>query len=152
VHADGELHDTPSKTSLSVGDVLGLGTMDHTDPFHDSVSVCEDCGGSTLENPTAVHADGPLHDTPFRKLVWAKAALGLGTMDHTEPFHDSIKVRSGSPPGLELPTAKQADGLVHDTPSKTSLSVGDVLGLGTMDHTDPFHDSISVRCVESLVV
>jgi hypothetical protein len=152
VHADGELHDTPSKTSFSVGEVLGLATMDHTEPFHVSISVCEERGGSTLENPTAVHENGPLHDTLFRKFVGAKATLGLGTMDHDEPFHDSINVRSRKRPGLELPTAKQAAGPLHDTPSKTSLSVGEVLGLGTMDHTDPFHDSIKVRCVESLVV
>jgi hypothetical protein len=152
VHADGELHDTASNTSLSVGDVLGLGTMDHTEPFHDSISVCEERGGSTLENPTAVHAAGPLHDTLFRKFVGAKATLGLGTMDHDEPFHDSINVRSRKRPGLELPTAKQAAGPLHDTSSKTSLSVGEVLGLGTMVHADPFHDSIRVRCVESLVV
>jgi hypothetical protein len=102
--------------------------------------------------PTAVHADGPLHDAPFRSLAWATEALGLGTIDHTDPFHDSISVSQtsrGQPPPCPLPTvwkptALQVAGPIHDTPFKTLLSGGEVLGLGTIDHTDPFHDSISV--------
>jgi hypothetical protein len=46
-----------------------------------------------VEEPTAVQADGPLHDTPFRSLVSVGEVLGLGTIDHTDPFHDSISVR-----------------------------------------------------------
>jgi hypothetical protein len=44
--------------------------------------------------PTAVHADGPLQDTPLRKLGASGMVLGLGTIDHTDPFHDSISVCS----------------------------------------------------------
>jgi hypothetical protein len=42
--------------------------------------------------PTAVHAEGPLHDTPFRLLSSVGDGSGLGTIDHTEPVHDSISV------------------------------------------------------------
>jgi hypothetical protein len=45
-----------------------------------------------VEEPTAVQADGPLHDTPRRELSWLESTLGLGTIDHTDPFHDSISV------------------------------------------------------------
>jgi hypothetical protein len=42
--------------------------------------------------PTAVQAEGPLHDTPLRVLFCMLEVLGLGMIDHTEPFHDSISV------------------------------------------------------------
>jgi hypothetical protein len=38
----------------------------------------------------------------------------------------------------------QAVELLHATPNRSLSCVGEVLGLGTIDHTDPFHDSISV--------
>jgi hypothetical protein len=40
---------------------FGLGTIDHTEPFHDSISVSSKVGPVY---PTAVHAEGPVHDTP----------------------------------------------------------------------------------------
>jgi hypothetical protein len=46
----------------------------------------------TVWEPTAVQFDGPLHDTPFKKLCSVGEVLGLGTIDHTDPFHDSISV------------------------------------------------------------
>jgi hypothetical protein len=38
----------------------------------------------------------------------------------------------------------QADELVQDTPESSSFWVGEVLGLVTIDQTDPFQDSIRV--------
>lgn len=73
--------------------------------------------------PTAVHADGPLHDTAFREVP--------GTIDQVDPFHDSIP---------KFPTAMHADGLLHETPLY-SVPAG---GPGTIDHAEPFHNSFSV--------
>jgi hypothetical protein len=44
--------------------------------------------------------------------------LGLGTIDHTEPFHDSISVWFSKPSTASMPTAVQAVELLHDTPVK----------------------------------
>ena len=75
------------------------------------------------EPPTAMHADGPLHDTPFRPSVVA----GLGTTDHVDPFHDSFSV----------PTAAQNVEPLHDTPLRELYCVGGVAGLATTDHETP---------------
>jgi hypothetical protein len=74
---------------------LGLGTIDHTDPFHDSISDRSLC--PVKYRPTAMHAAGPLHDTPDKMfslngLARVGGTFGLDTIDHTDPFHDSISV------------------------------------------------------------
>jgi hypothetical protein len=81
--------------------------------------------------PTAVHADGPLHDTASNVVKVLPPGTPKGTPDHVDPFHDSV---------IELPTAMHADGPLHDTPFRPST----LAGLGTTDHADPFHDSITV--------
>jgi hypothetical protein len=113
MHADGPLHDTPLRPSSD--EALGLATIDHVDPFHDSINVRP----PTLlpegdERPTATQTTALRHDTPF-KLLSRFGRLGLGTTDHTDPFHDSISVRS-TPRLLETPTAIHDAGPMHDTP------------------------------------
>ena len=93
--------------------------------------------------PAAVHADGPVHETPRRRSYCVFETFGLGRMDQVEPFHDSISVRS-SLPLLYDPTAVQAEGPEHDTPLSVSDSTLEVSGLGTIDHADPFQVSMSV--------
>jgi hypothetical protein len=111
MHADGPLQDT----AINVVNVPATptGTLDHADPFHASLS----------EPPTAMHADWPLHDTPFRPSVVA----GLGTTDHVDPFHNSFSV----------PTAAQNVEPLHDTPLRELYCVGGVVGLATTDHEMP---------------
>jgi hypothetical protein len=71
--------------------MLGLDTIDHVDPFHDSISVRSALVVLVVMlEPTDMHADGPLHDTPARKSFGE--GLGLATIDHAVPFHDSISV------------------------------------------------------------
>jgi hypothetical protein len=119
VHAVGPLHDTAPRLSSGVGEAFGLGTIDHTDPSHDSIKVQSTV--PALENPTAKQADGPLHDTPERTSRWVGEVLALATIDHTDPFHDSISVCCVKAPMAYAPTAKQADGPLHDTPLRTLL-------------------------------
>jgi hypothetical protein len=136
-----------------VGEGSGLGTIDHTEPFHDSISVSAmlDWFGSYGVNvPTAVQAEGLLHETPPRVLFWMLEVLGLGTIDHAEPFHDSISVWFSAPSTASTPTAVQAVELLHETPVNELGWLSEVLGLGTIDHTEPFHDSISVWLREPL--
>jgi hypothetical protein len=42
--------------------------------------------------PTASHADGDTHDTPFKALHAALGGLGTGWMRHAVPFHCSASV------------------------------------------------------------
>lgn len=86
-------------------------TLDHADPFHVSL----------VELPTAMHAAGPVQDTPLR------SSTGLGTSNHVVPFHISATV----------PAAAQKLELVQDTPLKELSCVGGVAGLDTTAHETP---------------
>jgi hypothetical protein len=137
----GPRHATALRRLGWLDDALGLGTMDHTLPFHVSISVW--LVAPMLTHPTAKQLVGPVHVTPLRLLDWLDEVLGLGTRDHTLPFQDSMRVWLFVP--LEnCPTATQFVGLVHATLSRMLSWLDAVLGLGTMDHTLPFHDSIRV--------
>ena len=83
--------------------------------------------------PTAMHADGPVHDTACN--VESVPATPTGTLDHVDPFHASLPASSFA----ATPTARHADGPVQDT----AFIPSDV-GLGSIDHVDPFHDSFTV--------
>src|SRR3974390_1290906 len=115
--------------------------MDQVDPFHDSTSVLSTV--PSLEDPAAVHAAGPVHDTARRSLLCDAEPLGLGTMDQVDPFHDSISVWSAVPL-KNWPTAVHAAGPGHEMPNSSLSCDAEASGLGTMDQVDPFHDSISV--------
>jgi hypothetical protein len=69
--------------------------------------------------------------------------FGLDTIDHTLPFHDSISVRSSELPFRYRPIAMHEVPDTHET-SLSSLKPVPLFGLDTIDHTLPFHDSISV--------
>jgi len=144
------VHDTPLRTLDDEPEGLGLGTMDQVDPFHDSTSV-SDPPDALGPSPTAVHAAGPVHDTPWRELSGngePGEGSGLGTMDQVVPFQDSTSVPvNKGPPEVEVlpasPTAVHDAGPVHETALRRLKSLNS-LGLGTMDHVDPFQDSTSV--------
>jgi hypothetical protein len=68
-------------------------------------------------------------------------AFGLGTIDHTGPFHTITNV-SIAEPVFVRPTATQSDALTHDTDtSRSSLAA---FGLDTTDHTVPSHTIVNV--------
>ncbi len=90
VHANRLRHATELRPLLCVVAVFGLGTIDHAPPFHHSINVWSTPWFWYV--PTAVHALTRLHDTPDRALNSVAEAFGLGTTDHAEPFHDSIRV------------------------------------------------------------
>jgi hypothetical protein len=137
----GPAHATSLRRLGWLEDALGLGTMVHTLPFHDSMSVW--LLAPMLTHPTAKQLVGPVHVTPLRLFDWPDEVLGLETMDHTLPFHDSTRVWLFVP--LEnCPTATQFVALVHATLSRMLSWLGDVFGLGAMDHALPFHDSMRV--------
>ena len=92
---------------------LGLGTIAHAEPFHDSTNVA--AAEPMSESPTATHDDTLTHDTD-RKISRFVPAFGLGTAAHTEPFHDSTNVTYAEPI-WEIPTATHDDALTHETES-----------------------------------
>ena len=62
------------------------------------------------------------------------APRGALAIVQVDPFHNSI----------EEPTAAQNVGPVHDTLGRVGWPVIEALGLGAIDHADPFQLSISV--------
>ena len=69
----------------------GLATTDQAVPSHDSTSVSNESFES-LVSPTATHAVGDVHDTPWREFS-TLPGLGLATTDQALPSHDSTRVR-----------------------------------------------------------
>ena len=112
VHTVGPTHDTESSV-VCVADVLGLDARDQLLPFQVSTSVSKSML-SVEDEPTAVHAEGPVHDTPVRAF-WTGAALGLTTMDQLLPSHISTSVCGAELAVMLEPTAIHAVGLLHDT-------------------------------------
>jgi hypothetical protein len=66
--------------------------MDQLVPFHRSASVPTEFPALSVMAPTAVHAEGDVHDTLFRKPP--PAGLGVGWISQLVPFHRSAKVTS----------------------------------------------------------
>src|SRR5262249_56122168 len=67
--------------------------------------------------PTAVHADGAVHETPKRELTAARLGLGVGWMRHAVPSHRSARV-TASPEALTyVPTAVHEVAAVQDSPN-----------------------------------
>jgi len=77
--------------------------------------------------PTATHSDALTHDTENSTSLVPK--LGLGTTDHTLPFHTIVNVSVAEPVSVK-PTATHSDALTHDTDNSSSSTVP-ALGLGT---------------------
>jgi len=134
VHAEVDAHATPLRKPPP-RDGLGVGWMVHRVPFHRSARVWEAPAWLMLF-PTAVHADGAVHETPKRELTAARLGLGVGWMRHAVPSHRSARV-TASPEALTyVPTAVHEVAAVQD--SQNSWPVGTVgFGLGVIDHPAP---------------
>jgi hypothetical protein len=76
-----------------------------------------------LSEPTAVHADAEVHETPFREFG---PPFGVVWIVQDDPFHLSTRAEEAPPLAVKAPTAVQADDDAHDTP----LSVLEVALLG----------------------
>src|SRR6266487_3124485 len=107
--------------------------MRHRVPFHRSASV------PAFEFPAAVHDEGDVQATPFRKPPPC-GGLGVGWMRHRVPFQCSARVRALGVKALEPPTAvhDEADG--QDTPDRKPPPCAG-LGVGWIRHRVPSHRS-----------
>ena len=73
---------------------LGVGWMRQVWPSQRSAKVPVGLPGSARRPPTAVHADGEVHETAFRNHP-PPGGFGVGTMRHVRPFHCSASVPGG---------------------------------------------------------
>jgi hypothetical protein len=97
VHAEAEVQATAlRKASRPVGAGLKVGTIRQVRPFHRSARVPLGVlpGGSMLP-PTAMHADGEVHDTAVSRHP-PPGGFGVGWMRHLLPFHCSASVPDGT--------------------------------------------------------
>lgn len=107
-------------------------------PFQDSTRVFAESSFPALgaSNPTASQLVELMQDTEVSPLFGEFSTLGRRSVDHFEPSHDSMNVRSV--PGPERwPTATQKDDFGHDTLHKMKP-----LGLEATDHLEPSQDSM----------
>lgn len=130
-------HETPIRLSPPVAG-FALATMLHDVPFHRSASVSD-------PSPTASHALIEVQETPFNLFTCDDLTLGLDTIDHDDPVHRSVSVRTVARVGAYSPPAKQPERVGHDT-ACNALVVPEGLGLGLIAHCLPFQCSMSVSC------
>jgi hypothetical protein len=121
------VHDTPSRSLPDAPGGLGLATSVQVVPFHRSINA----------PPTAKQFVALVHETPRRRVSVLPAGVGLATIVHALPFHRSTNARITFAL-TEKPTAKQLDGLVHDTSSRTAADAPGGVGLGTAVQLVPF--------------
>jgi hypothetical protein len=93
-------------------------TIDHREPFQRSASVLSTPVCSRAVNqPTAIHDSGDVHDTPVSVLDSASTGAGAGSSDQLEPSQRSTSaVDVPKPVSLtNEPTTVQAFHAGHDT-------------------------------------
>src|SRR5271170_5501056 len=106
-------HETSLSTLVLVL-ALGLAMTDQVLPSQVSTRV-RSKPNRGRDSPTAVQAEGEVHDTLNSPSMYPLS--GLGTIDHVEPSEVSTKVSSPCPV-MKLPTAVQNVADRHDTPSR----------------------------------
>jgi hypothetical protein len=145
VHAFAEVHDTPF-SELNWPPAGAGGWMLQLFPSHLSAITC-----SSLLFPTAVHAFGDVQETAFNTDT-GLAEVGVGWMRQVVPFQRSVTVPAVGgewPTVSKPPTAKQAEGDVHDTPFRPLLVASAGFGVGAMRQAVPSQRSASVPAVDS---
>jgi len=75
----------------------------------------------------------------------APGGLGVGWIDHADPFHTSARVSVLLMFALSFPMAVHALAAEHETAAREFSFAPGTLGVAWMDHADPFHASARVR-------
>src|SRR6516225_492116 len=115
-------------------------------PSHRSATVPSGLPTASNLAPTAVHADGAVHETSLRKLNRDPAGFGVGVMCQLRPFHCSARVSPAPALVSRPPTAVHDDGDAQDTAARRLCRAPGGLGIDWMRQALPFHRSASVSC------
>jgi hypothetical protein len=135
VHALGEVHETAFRAP-GLAEV-GVGWMRQAVPSHRSVIVptgLPEPSKAKPTVPTAMHAEGDVHATPFRPLGAVPAGLGVGVMRHAVPSHRSARV-----PPVDCPTDMHDEGDLQATPLSWAPRAPSGLAVGWRLHWVPSH-------------
>jgi hypothetical protein len=143
VHAVTEVHDTPVRKLIGAPAGAGIRWTLQLVPSHLSAITCR-----LLLFPTAVHAFADVQETAFRNAP-GLPEVGVGWMLQLVPSQRSASVPPSGlvkMPSKAPPTAKHADGDVHDTPlRRLALPAAPAgFGVGVIRHAVPSHSSATV--------
>src|SRR5215475_8264409 len=131
-HSDGALHETPIKPMDETPGGLGVDWIVQPVPSQASAIVTVE-SALLVDEPTAVHADGVVQETPRRSTDDEPAGVGVDCIVQLVPSQRSANAAAATPGALisptASPTAMQEFGDVHDTLLKLSL----VCGVFTVD-------------------
>jgi len=118
VHDVGAAHETPVSWTAVVVSGVGVRWSAHREPFQRSANGAASPDRS-VEWPTAVHAQGDVHETPDRKLTLAPAGPVVGSSLQRRPSQRSASVVPVVPRlSPECPTAMHAVVDEHETPAR----------------------------------
>lgn len=122
------VHDTELSVPSGPPGGVGGGSIDQLVPSQVSTRGSETLSPAimlllVLKLPTAVHAVGDEHETPFSELYVAPGGFGVDWIDQVEPFHCSTRVIRRPVLPANEPTAVQATLEAHETPfSPTAMA------------------------------
>jgi hypothetical protein len=89
VHAIADEHDTAVSAPWAATVALGVRWTDHREPFQRSAKISGCTRGTLKSYPTAVQADGEVHETPVRGEKSELVDVEGCCSDHRDPFHRS---------------------------------------------------------------
>jgi hypothetical protein len=147
-HADGDVHDTPSRPLPAAPARLGVGTMRHDVPSQNWARVPSGMPWRSAAWPTATQLRDDLHDTPRSCVPRTPSGLTVGSELHCVASHACPWVMTVPFASNPSPTAMQEDARGQATPvsalPRTAFEVGCRLQFW------PFHRSATVENVLEL--
>ena len=141
-----EVHDTLAKALALAPAALGVAWIAQLPPLHDSASVSE-LPPLLVYAPTAVHALGVAHETPYRRLDLEPLGFGVACIDQAPPLHCSARVTSV--PAVLVYDATAVHCVVdgQETLRSTLLLLPAGFGVGCTVHAPLLQRSASVKPV-----
>lgn len=137
VQAVPEAHDTPVRKLIGAPGGAGTGWPLQLVPSHLSAMTCP-----ALLFPTAVHADGEVHEMAFKNDP-GLPEVGVGWILHDVPSQRSVIVPTELPElSTAVPTAMQAEWEAHETALRMAPAV---VGIGWRCQVVPSHRSATVE-------
>jgi hypothetical protein len=109
IQTEGDVQETPPKTLKGAPGGVGAGVIRHAMPSHRSATGPLALLKRSVAWPTAMQAEGDLHDTPRRLAPRVPRGLTVGWMLHCVPSHPSPRVTSAPEESDPMPTATHVD-------------------------------------------
>jgi hypothetical protein len=143
VHALFDVHDTPLRELLIAPAGVGIGWINHREPFQRSTSATPS-PALFVTVPTAVQSLSDVHEAPLSELARAPSGSCVLWSLQRAPFQNSANGTRMPAVSIRYPTAVHAPLDEHDTPCSPLAVAPAGIGVGWIDQRRPFQRSANV--------